>query len=81
MYSSADDVVVHALDLLDLHDAEIAREQALIGDAKRIMAENAAAGILVPESEVFDEARRRWAKIVRRRQSDKSVRCIDSTMA
>ena len=64
LYRSANDVLTNALDLLDLYDAEMAREQALISEAKRIMAENAAMGILVPESDVFDEARRRCAKIV-----------------
>ncbi len=67
LYKSADDVVTNALDLLDLHDAEMARERALISEAKRIMAENAAAGILVPESEVFDEARRKCAEAIHAR--------------
>ncbi|MCY4652419.1 MAG: hypothetical protein OXC95_04555 [Dehalococcoidia bacterium] len=59
LYESADDVLMNALDLLDLQDAEMARERVLIGEAKRIMAENAEAGILISQSEVFDEARRR----------------------
>ncbi len=59
LYRSVDDVVSDALDLLDLHDAEMAREQALIHESKRIKAEYADAGISVTESEVFDEARHR----------------------
>ncbi|MXX52717.1 MAG: hypothetical protein F4Z35_01820 [Dehalococcoidia bacterium] len=69
LYRSVDDVVTNALDLLDLHDAEMARERALISEAKRIMAENAAAGVLVPESEVFDEARRRNAEVTCEKRS------------
>lgn len=41
LYESADDVLMNALDLLDLHDIELERELAEMKEAVRIGAEQA----------------------------------------
>ncbi len=68
LYSSADDVLMNALDLLDLHDIELERELAEMKEAVRIGVEQADAGMLIPAEEVFDELRRRNAEMVREKQ-------------
>ena len=65
LYDSADDVLMNALDLLDLHDIEIERELAEMKEAVRIGTEQAGAGMLIPAEEVFDELRRRNSEMVR----------------
>ncbi len=69
IYASADDVLMNALDLLDLHDIELERELAEMKEAVRIGTEQADAGILIPAEEVFDEIRRRNAEIVRKKHN------------
>ena len=65
LYESADDVLMNALDLLDLHDIELERELAEMKEAVRISTEQADAGMLIPAEEVFDELRRRNAEMAR----------------
>ncbi len=65
IYAAADDVLMNALDLLDLHDIELERELAEMRELVRIGTEQADAGMLIPGEEVFDELRRRNAEIVR----------------
>ena len=69
LYSSADDVLMNALDLLDIQDIELERELVEMKEAVRIGTEQADAGMLIPAEEVFDELRRRNAEMARERRS------------
>jgi putative addiction module CopG family antidote len=59
MYSSPDEVIARALQLLDEHDKELELELADMYDKVRKGIEQADAGQLIPASEVFNELRRR----------------------
>ena len=65
IYSSADEALENALDLLDVHDVELEHELALIRENVRISKKQAEAGQVIPAEEVFAELRRRNAEIVR----------------
>ena len=61
-YGSPDDVIAHALQLLDEHDKELELELEDMRAKVRKGIEQADAGQLIPASEVFDELMRRNAR-------------------
>ena len=60
-YSSVDDVLDSALELLDERDEPLERELADMFESVRRGTDQADAGQVVPASEVFEELRRRSA--------------------
>lgn len=72
LYSSADEVVENALALQDEYDAELEAELSDLRESLRRSAAQSEAGLGVPGKEVFDELRRRNAKMVRKRQRAES---------
>ena len=67
-YSSPDDVIARALQLLDEHDKELELELADMRAKVQKGVEQADAGQLIPASQVFDELRRRNATFNRQDQ-------------
>ena len=68
MYSSADDVLVNALALLDEREDDLESELADMREKVRIGLEESKVGLAVPASEVFDELRRRNVEIAHERR-------------